>query len=122
MFNEITYEKVEEVIGLVREAADEPPRDPTVADRYPVTHEPPLRPQPDAGSWGEAFCRYLADMPDGALAELEALYRFGAGEFADMEAAVAAVGNRKVSKSERIAFLDSRLNLVSALEAALRAR
>lgn len=121
MLKDITYGKVKQVIGLAREAAQNPVPDVKVSSRYPVTHDPPLRPQPGATSWESAFCRYLADMPGAAIAELEALYRLGTGEFDRLNAAIVETCGRDTPKDERIAFLDSRRDLVSALEAALKA-
>lgn len=121
MLQDLTYGKVKQVIGLAREAAPDPAPDATVSSRYPVTHDPPLRPQPGATSWESAFCRYLADMPEAAIAELEALYRLGAGEFDRLDVALAETCERDTPKDERIAFLDSRRDLASALEVALKA-
>lgn len=121
MLQNLTYGKVKQVIGLAREAARNPAPDVTVSSRYPVSHDPPLRPQPDATSWESAFCRYLADMPEAAIAELEALYRLGAGEFDRLDLAIVETCGRDTPKDERIAFLDSRRDLASALEDALQA-
>jgi hypothetical protein len=112
---------VKQVMGLARQAAQNPAPDVTVSNPYPVTYDPPLRPKPDAVSWKSAFCRCLADMPDAAIAELEALYRLGAAEFDRLDAAIVETCGRDTPKDERIAFLESRRDLADALEIALNA-
>lgn len=117
MLEDITYEKVEEVIALATEAMREP-EDRTASHRHPITHEPPLRPQP-AGDWEAAFRRYLTALPARAVAELEALYRLGTGEFDRVEDAVTMVCGRDVAETDRVAFLSSRADLPQSLRAAL---
>lgn len=121
MLKDITYEKVEQVIALAEEAAREPPSDPTAVQRRPITRDPPLRPQP-ATDWRSAFRRYLAELPDDAVVELEALYRSGSGEFKTWGAAVAAARERPVPPPQRADYLASRPNLAASLRRALGTR
>lgn len=117
MLEDVTYGKLEQIIELAREAEAQP-RDRSADQRGPVTHEPPLRPQP-ARNWQAAFLRYLEDMPDTALAEVEAVYHFGAGHADRLEGALKRVFDEKTPKPARIAFLASRADLAPALRAAL---
>lgn len=121
MFKDITYEKVEEIVALAEEAEQPPDKDEQASDRYPVTHTPPLRPQP-APTWKQALPRYLADLSPRAVAELEALYRLGTGGFDSLDEALSHVGDQDVTQAERVDFLLSRSDLVLGLRTALEAR
>lgn len=117
MFQNITYGKVSEIIEMAGESRTRGPADGPPAQRKPITHEPPLRPQP-AADWQAALRRYLEDLPDKAIEELEAIYLFGRGDFDTFDKAAAAAAGRALAKPARIAFVTAQPDLVSALRAA----
>jgi hypothetical protein len=126
MLNAITFEKVEEIIRIIERARDAAPGD-RADDPHrggPLGREgvsrpaPPPEPQPEA-DWGQALGRYLADLPDAALAEVVGLYRYGRGEETSAKEAVAEAANVSTPHAERVRFLTSRDDLAACLRQAL---
>lgn len=128
MLNNITFEKVEEVIRLWDEArdhpsqrADDPQRGrPSTSDDGVTRAGTPPEPQPEV-DWRAAFERYLLDLPDAALVELTGLYRYGHGEFPSLREA-AAEPTPIESHQARAGFLSTRTDLADCLRAALARR
>ena len=125
MLNNLTFEKVNEVIRLADQArsdpdgrADDPERDGPAGDDGLTRPATPPEPQP-APTWAEAFRLFLHDLADEALAELVALYRLGLKEMAADAPAFPQPSAVAMSHSEQIEFLTSRDNLVPCLQAAL---
>jgi hypothetical protein len=126
MLNAITFEKVEEIIRIIERARDAAPDD-RADDPHrggPFGREgvsrpaPPPEPQPEAG-WGQALGRYLADLPDAALAEVVGLYRYGRGEETNPRDAIAKAAKTPEPHAERVRFLNSRDDLATCLRQAL---
>jgi hypothetical protein len=123
MLNALTREKVKEVIRLAERAEatpGEPAMDPQRGNGHGVTaSQTPPEPQP-ASDWGAAFVRYLVDLPDEALEELVALYRYGRGDARTLAAGLATVHGDRNPHADRARFLASRGDLISSLQAGLR--
>ena len=126
MLNAITFEKVEEIIRIVERAdaaapddrPDDPHRGGALGSEGVSRPAPPTEPQP-APDWAHALERYLADLPDAALSEVLALYRFGRGDAASIrEAGREATGSAE-PHGQRVAFLASRGDLAPSLRRAL---
>lgn len=125
MLNDLTFEKVEEILRLANAARDnpqgrasDPQRGGASGDDGLARPGTPPEPQP-ADTWVDAFARYLHDLSDAALTELIALYHFGRREDATTEAASPKPTAGEMSHAERIDFLTSRADLIASLEAAL---
>ena len=125
MLNDLTFEKVEEIIRLANAARDNPQgraSDPqhgeASGDDGLARPGTPPEPQP-ADTWLEAFKRYLHDLSDAALTELIVLYHFGRKEDATTEATSPNPTAGETSHTERIDFLTSRADLIASLQAAL---
>lgn len=123
MLNDLTFEKVEEIIRLAKVARDDPhgcagdpQRGGASGDDGLARPGTPPEPQP-AGTWVEAFERYLSDLSDGASAELMMLYHFGREEGGMTANALPKAG--ETDHAERVDFLTTRADLVTSLEAAL---
>lgn len=126
MLKNITFDKVEEIIRIIERARDAPPDDraddPHRGGRFGregvSRPAPPPEPQPEA-DWQRALGHYLADLPDAALAEVAGLYRYGHGDEARAEEAVAKAANASEPHAERVQFLTSRDDLAACLRQAL---
>jgi hypothetical protein len=125
MLNAITFEKVEEIIALAAQArrapherADDPRRGGPAGDRGVSRAAPPMDPQP-ALDWADALPQYLDDLSGAALQEVAGLYRFGRGEFARLEDAVAAAREAGEPPRARAAFLAGQPDLAVSLRRAL---
>jgi hypothetical protein len=125
MLSNITREKVKEVIRLaerVQATPDERASDPHRGrgDARGVTApETPQEPQP-ASDWPAAFQRFLIDLPEPALDELLALYRYGRGDARSFAAGLATVRGDRSPHADRVRFIVARADVVRSLEAALR--
>jgi hypothetical protein len=126
MLKNITFEKVEEIIRIIERAREAAPDD-RANDPHrggPFGREgvsrpaPPPEPQPEA-DWQRALGHYLADLPDAALAEVVGLYRYGRGDEASAEEAVAKAAKTSEPHAERVEFLASRGDLAACLRQAL---
>jgi hypothetical protein len=126
MLNAITFEKVEEIIRIIERArdaapddrADDPHRGGPFGSEGVSRPAPPPEPQPEA-DWGRALGHYLADLPDAALAEVASLYRYGRGDEASAQNAVANAAKASEPHAERVKFLASRTDLAPSLKRAL---
>lgn len=126
MLKNITFEKVEEIIRIIEHAgeapADDRPDDPHRGGRFGregiSRPAPPPEPQP-APDWAHALEQYLADLPDAALGEVAALYRYGRGEAVSAQEAVDEAVKSGEPHAERVAFLTSRDDLAQSLKHAL---
>ncbi|HSK39327.1 MAG TPA: DUF3775 domain-containing protein [Arenibaculum sp.] len=128
MLNDITFEKVEEVVHLAEKArrtpeerADDPRRGGASGDHAVTRAAQPIDPQP-APDWEHALTRYLEDLPDGAVGEIVALYRFGRGEFDRLDGAVSTVKQASTTPREKVAYLASKPDLPDCLRAGLARR
>jgi|GEM_PF-3599245 Protein of unknown function (DUF3775). len=128
MPNAITYAKVNEIIGLVEQAhrapderSDDPRRGGPSGDRGIAHAAPPMEPQP-APDWPHVVTRYLDDLSDDALTEVIALYHFGRGDYAHIEAAVADARGRAGTHRQKVAELAARPDLATCLRVALAQR
>jgi hypothetical protein len=126
MLKNITFEKVEEIIRIIERARDAAPDD-RADDPHrggPFGREgvsrpaPPPEPQPEA-DWERALGHYLADLPDAALGEVVGLYRYGRGDAASPQEAVAEAVKTPEPHAERVQFLSSRNDLATCLRRAL---
>lgn len=126
MLNNITFDKVEEIIRIVERAreaapddrADDPHRGGPFGAQGVRRPAPPTEPQP-APDWPHALPRYLSDLPDAALGEVIGLYRYGRGDAANARDAVRAAVEASETHAERVEFLTSRNDLVESLKHAL---
>lgn len=126
MLKNITFDKVEEIIRIIERARDAPPDDraddPHRGGRFGregvSRPAPPPEPQPEA-DWQRALGHYLADLPDAALGEVAGLYRYGRGDEASAEEAVAKAARVSEPHAERVQFLTSRDDLAACLRQAL---
>ncbi len=126
MLNNITFEKVEEIIRILERAreatpddrADDPHRGGPFGSQGVRRPAPPTEPQP-APDWPHALERYLSDLPDAALGEVIGLYRYGRGDAARAQDAVAEAVNASEPHAQRVAFLSSRADLAESLRHAL---
>lgn len=128
MLHDITFEKVEEVVHLAEKArrtpeerADDPRRGGASGDRAVSRAAQPIDPQP-ASDWEHALARYLEDLPDGAVGEIVALYRFGRGEFDRLDGAISTVKRDSGPHREKVAYLTSKPDLPDCLRAAIEKR
>lgn len=91
MLKYLTYEKIEEIIGLADEAGQELEAAPgrwscpaAERDQCSDVMTRPLAPQL-AASWKQALPRFLADLSEKALGELAAIYDKAGPEWGDSE-------------------------------------